>query len=43
MKDLGHILRYLLAGIALVILSAAMMPLVLAADDPYVVARMTQP
>jgi len=34
MKYLGHSLRYLLAGVALVSLSAAMMPVVLAADNP---------
>ena len=33
MKNL-HTLRYLLAGIALVSLFAAMMPVVLAADNP---------
>ena len=34
MKDLRHILQYLLAGIALAVLSAAVMPIALAADSP---------
>jgi DmsE family decaheme c-type cytochrome len=34
MKDLRHTLQYLLAGIALALLSAAVMPIALAADKP---------
>lgn len=34
MKDLRHTLQYLLAGIALAVLSAAVMPIALAADKP---------
>lgn len=34
MKDLRHTLQYLLAGIALAVLSAAVMPIALAADSP---------
>jgi hypothetical protein len=34
MKNLRHTLQYLLAAIALVVLSAAVMPIALAADKP---------